>query len=118
MSGNAHSWLLILQLYFMLVKSTINHEISLDKYGIKRSRKSYSTNICHSSPYIYFHLKIISRYASVNFFLTHTVYACVNRCLVEDGAVIMGPRLGASRRVGMLSDGPDALCGSNFFSSM
>ena len=32
----------------------INREICLDKYGIqlKRSRKSYSTNICHSSPYI------------------------------------------------------------------
>ena len=51
----------------------INHEISLDKYGIKRSRKSYSTNICHSSPYFYFHVKMISHYASVNFFLTHTV---------------------------------------------
>ena len=35
----------------------INHDISLDKYGIKRSRKRYSTNICHSSPYIYFHVK-------------------------------------------------------------
>ena len=32
----------------------INREISLDKYGIKRSRKSYSTNICHSNPCIYF----------------------------------------------------------------
>ena len=31
----------------------INREISLDKYGIKRSRKSYSTNSFHSSPYEY-----------------------------------------------------------------
>ena len=46
----------------------INREISLDKCGIKRSMKSFSTNICHSSPYIYFHVKIISNYASVNFF--------------------------------------------------
>ena len=46
----------------------INHEISLDKYGIKRSRKSFSTNICHSCPYIYFHVKMISHYASVNLF--------------------------------------------------
>ena len=48
----------------------INHEIYLDKYGIKRSRKSYSTNICHSSPYIYFHVKMISK---CKLFWTHTV---------------------------------------------
>ena len=68
MSGKAQSWrksVLTLQLY------EINCEISLDKYDIKRSRKSYSNNICHSSPYV----KMISHYASVNFFLTHTVYA-------------------------------------------
>ena len=46
----------------------INCEISLDKHGIKRSRKRYSTNICHSSPHIHFHVKMISHYASVNFF--------------------------------------------------
>ena len=46
----------------------IIREIYLDKYGIKSSRKSYSTNICNSSPYIYFHVKMISHYASVNFF--------------------------------------------------
>ena len=28
---------------------------------------------CHSSPYIYFHVKMMSHYARVNFFLTHTV---------------------------------------------
>ena len=38
----------------------INREISLDKYGIKRSMKSYSTNIWHSSPYIYFYVNVIS----------------------------------------------------------
>ena len=27
----------------------IYREISLDKYGIKGSRKNYSTNICHSN---------------------------------------------------------------------
>ena len=36
----------------------INREIYIDKYGIK-SRKSYYTNICHSSPYIYFHVKMM-----------------------------------------------------------
>ena len=51
----------------------INCEIYLDKYGIKRSRKSYYTNICHLYTCIYFHVKIISHYASVKFFLTHTV---------------------------------------------
>ena len=53
----------------------INREIYLDKYGIKRSRKCYSINIFHSSPYIYFHVKMISHYASVKFVLTHTVDA-------------------------------------------
>ena len=43
----------------------------LDKYGIKRSRKYY---ICHSNTYIWFHVKIISHFASVNFFMTHTVF--------------------------------------------
>ena len=46
----------------------INREISIDKYGIKRSRKNYSNNICHSSPYVYFHMKMICHYASVNYF--------------------------------------------------
>ena len=36
----------------------INREIYLNKYDIKRSRKSYSTKICQSSPYIYFHVKV------------------------------------------------------------
>ena len=52
----------------------INREIYLDKYGIKRTRKSYSANVCHSSPYIHSHVKMKSHYASVNFFFTHTVY--------------------------------------------
>ena len=43
----------------------INHEISIDKYGFKRSRKNYSNNICHSSPYVYFLMKMICHYMQV-----------------------------------------------------
>ena len=58
----------------------IHGEISLDKYGIKRSRKGYSTNICNSNPCIYLHVKMISHYASVNFYVTHTVEGVETNC--------------------------------------
>ena len=46
----------------------INREISLGKYGTVRSRTIYSTNICYSSPSIYFQVKMISHNAKCKLF--------------------------------------------------
>ena len=52
----------------------IKCEISLDKIVLKEAGKVILPIFVIQVRIIYFHVEMISHYASVNFFLTHTVY--------------------------------------------
>ena len=80
MSGKAQSWrksVLTLQLYLMLVKLTV--KFILTNMVLKEAGKVILPIFIIQVHYtcIYFHVKMISHYASVNFFLTHTVHTLI-----------------------------------------
>ena len=52
----------------------VNHGNFPNKWCIKRSRRSYSSDICQVRYYFQFHMKITGRYQSVKVLLTHTVH--------------------------------------------